>query len=110
MAHADEADMDALSLRDDGDGTTLPIRATPHAARTALEGVVEGALRVRLAAPPVEGAANRALLALMAEVLDVPRRDLNLAAGERGRRKTLRVRSLSAAEVRQRLARARWGK
>ncbi len=97
---------DDLALTPSADGTTIPVRAAPRAAKNALDGVREGALRVRLAAPPVEGAANRALIAYMAGVLGAPKRDLALAGGERGRSKLIHVRGLSPAEVRRRLARA----
>lgn len=56
-----------------------------------------------LAAPPVEGAANDALLRFFAKRLGVPRRDLTLAQGARGRRKTLVVQGLSPGEVAGRL-------
>ena len=69
----------------------------------------EGALRVRLAAPPVGGAANRALIAYLAGVLGAPKRDLALAGGERGRDKLVRIRGLSPAEVRRRLAESAGG-
>jgi hypothetical protein len=85
---------------------TIPIRAVPRAARDALDGVAEGALRVRLTAPPVEGAANKALVAFLAGVLGVPRHDIDIAAGEHGRRKLVRVRGLTADAVRQRLVAA----
>lgn len=92
-----------LALTAMPDGTTIPIHAVPRASRDALDGVVEGALRVRLAAAPVEGAANKALVAFLADLLDVPKRDLDLTAGEHGRRKLLRVRGLTTDEVRRRL-------
>jgi uncharacterized protein (TIGR00251 family) len=85
---------------------TIPVRAVPRASRDALDGVVEGALRVRLAAPPVEGAANKALVAFLAGVLGAPKRDVEIATGKHGRRKLVRVRGLTADEVRRRLAAA----
>jgi uncharacterized protein (TIGR00251 family) len=83
---------------------TIPIRAVPRAARNALDGVMDGALRVRLIAPPVEGAANKALIGFLAEVLDVPKRDVSIVTGEHGRRKLVRIARLTAVEVRRRLA------
>jgi uncharacterized protein (TIGR00251 family) len=91
-----------LALTEIQDGVTIPIRALPRARRTALDGVVDGALRVRLAAPPVEGAANKALLQYLAGVLGVPKRDLDLVSGEHGRHKLVLVRGLSSDQVRQR--------
>ena len=95
--------MDDLALAASPDGVTIPVRVAPRAGRTALDGVVEGALRVRLAAPPVEGAANRALVEFLANLLGVPKRDVALVRGERGRQKLVQVRGLDADQVRQRL-------
>ncbi len=78
----------------------------PRAARNALDGVVEGALRVRLIAPPVEGAANKALIAFLATTLGVPKRDIAVVTGERGRHKLIRITGLTADEVRVRLSTA----
>ena len=61
---------------------------------------------VRLQAPPVEGAANDELIALLAKLLDVPRRDVTLVSGERSRNKRIRVASLDAATAQERLAAA----
>ncbi len=98
--------MDELQLTEQADTVTIPVRAVPRASRNALDGVVEGALRVRLAAPPVEGAANKALIAFLAEVLEVSKRDIAIAMGDHGRRKLVRVAGLAADEVRRRLAHA----
>lgn len=93
----------SLALRDSPDGALLPVRVVPRSSRTVIDGVVEGALRVRLAAPPVEGAANRALCEFLAKTLGVPRRSVEIASGERGRQKVVRVRTLEAEAVRERL-------
>ena len=95
--------MDDLALAASPDGVTIPVRVAPRAGRTALDGVVEGALRVRLAAPPVEGAANRVLVEFLANLLGVPKRDVAIVRGERGRQKLVQVRGLDADQVRQRL-------
>ena len=96
--------MDDLALAASPDGVTIPVRVAPRAGRTGLDGVVEGALRVRLAAPPVEGAANRALVEFLADLLGVPKRDVAIVRGERGRQKLVRVRGLTPDELRRRLA------
>ncbi|MDI3339517.1 MAG: DUF167 domain-containing protein [Sphaerobacter sp.] len=93
-----------LSLRQTAEGTLLPVRVTPRAGRTAVDGIADGALRVRLAAPPVEGAANRALVELLADTLGLPKRGVEISAGERGRQKTVLLRGVTPAEVRERLA------
>jgi len=93
----------ALALTAGSDGVILSIHAVPRAPRDALDGVSDGSLRVRLAAPPVGGVANKALLAFLATTLDLPKRDLTLIAGEKGRHKRVLVRGLSAAAVLARL-------
>jgi hypothetical protein len=75
----------------------------PRAGRTAVAGVRGGALLVRLAAPPVEGAANDALVAFLADRLEVPRRQVSLVAGTRTRDKRVHVAGLSTAAAAERL-------
>jgi len=84
----------------------LRIRVVPRAARSALARDASGVLRVHLTAPPVEGAANRALIALLAERLALPKNTLAVARGERGRDKVVSVDGCSPSDVEQRLARA----
>ena len=67
------------------------VRVQPRASRTGISGVHDSALRVRLQVPPVDGAANTALVALIAESLGVPRRDVRIVAGAASRTKVLEV-------------------
>jgi uncharacterized protein (TIGR00251 family) len=83
---------------------TLRVRVQPRAAREAIAGLREGALVIRLTAPPVEGEANAALLRFVAELLDVPRAAVTLRHGARGREKTLHVSGVDVATVKARLA------
>ena len=69
----------------------LSLAVTPNAKRTACDGLHDGALRVRLAAPPVDGKANAALLSWLADELRCPKRDLTLLRGEASRRKQVQV-------------------
>jgi hypothetical protein len=66
--------------------------------------VRQGALLVRLGAAPVDGAANDALVRLLAESLDVPRRAVRLVSGERARQKRVRIAGLTAAAAAARLS------
>jgi uncharacterized protein len=75
----------------------------PRAGRTMVAGIRGEALLVRLTAPPVDGAANEALVTYLSAVLDLPRRDLTLVAGQTSRIKRIAVRGLSAANLRARL-------
>ncbi len=92
-----------IDLREADDGILIPVRVVPRASRTGIDGEVEGALRVRLAAPPVEGAANRELLEFLAKRLRLPKRDLRLESGERSKRKSVWVRGLSRQDILERL-------
>lgn len=78
-----------LSVR--GDGVLLHVSVMPNAKRTEVDGLHDGALRVRLAAPPIEGRANEALVAWLAKSLGVAKRDVELLRGESSRRKQVAI-------------------
>jgi uncharacterized protein (TIGR00251 family) len=81
----------------------LLIRVTPRASRDEVVGESDGAIKVKLGAAPVKGAANKALLALLSKRLRVPKSDLELISGETGRLKRLRIEGLAETVARQRL-------
>jgi uncharacterized protein (TIGR00251 family) len=90
------------------DATVLAVQVTPRARKNEVAGwraVPGGALelRVRLTAPPVEGAANAALVAFLAETLGVRKSQVELVAGHSARHKRVRVTGLARAEVEARL-------
>lgn len=72
-------------------GVLLDVLVQPRASRTRIQGEHGDRLKIQLAAPPVEGAANDALCEHLARTLGIPRRDVGIAAGATGRRKTVRV-------------------
>lgn len=82
----------------------LRVRVTPKASRNEVIGVVDGCLRLRIQAPPVEGAANEKAREFLAEVLGLPRRDVVLERGQTAREKVFRVAGLEVARIRERLA------
>ncbi len=86
-------------------GATIRVRVTPRASREGVGGEREGALVLRVSAPPVEGAANAAVARLLADTLGVPASAVDVVRGASGRDKLLRVRGLSSAAVRERLSR-----
>jgi uncharacterized protein (TIGR00251 family) len=90
-------------LREGPEGVTVRVRVQPRAAREGVGGVRAGALVVRLAAPPVEGRANEALLRYLAGALDLPASRVRLQQGARGREKRLLLAGASLAAVRARL-------
>jgi uncharacterized protein (TIGR00251 family) len=81
----------------------VQIRVIPRARRTEISGRRGDAILVRLAAPPVDGAANDALIAFLADRLGVPQRQIAIARGGASRDKTVAVEGLSAGEVARRL-------
>ena len=83
------------------------MRVQPRSSREAIGGTREGALVVRLTAPPVEGQANVALARLLGKVLGVPPSAVTLVRGSTGRDKLLRVAGLRRDDARVRLASAR---
>ena len=83
------------------DGTiTLSIRVVPRASRTEIAGFHDGALRVRVAAPPVDGAANEELVRGLAKLLEVPPREVEILRGHTGRVKQVRLPARCAAKLR----------
>lgn len=82
---------------------SLRVRVVPRASRTALTRDATGGLRAHLTAPPVDGAANRALIELLAAKLQFAKRSLAIVRGERARTKVVAVRGCNQAELEQRL-------
>ena len=76
----------------------------PRAGRSGFAGLREGALLVKLAAAPVDGAANDELIALLAKTLKIPKRDISLVSGERSRTKRIRIAGMDRDEAIARLA------
>jgi uncharacterized protein len=86
-------------VRDVADGCTVSVRVQPGAKRDAVMGLHGGAVKIALSAPPVDGRANEALIAFVAEKVGLPRARISLVAGMASRSKVLRITGKSAAEV-----------
>ena len=87
-------------------GVLIDVRLRPRASRAGVGGIREGALELRVTAPPVEGEANAAARELLADVLRVPRARVALHGGGKSRRKVFRVEGLDPAAARARIAAA----
>jgi hypothetical protein len=91
-------------IRETRDGVTLAVRAQPGAKKTAITGMYgEGAaaqLKIAVQAPPVDGRANEALIAFLAEIFSLPRSSVVLEAGEHSRSKVFLLRGVTAARAR----------
>jgi uncharacterized protein (TIGR00251 family) len=84
-------------------GCSIQVRVTPRANKSEIVGWQEGVLLVRLAAPPVEGAANKALMELLSGSLGIRKSGVMIESGERSRNKRVTVGGLTHEEVRERL-------
>ena len=77
------------------DGCTLTLRVHPGARRNAITGTHGGALKISLTTPPTDGRANSALIAFLAETLNIPRAAITLTTGATSRTKTLHLEALT---------------
>jgi uncharacterized protein (TIGR00251 family) len=81
-------------------GVEIDVRVIPRAGKSGLAGERDGRLLVRLSAPPVDGAANQALIDLFSTLLRCPKRAVRLVSGERGRSKRVAVDGVTEAAAR----------
>ena len=94
----------SLELQTREDGVVLKVKAVPGASRDRIVGLLGDALKLATAAAPEKGKANQRLMALLAETLQLPARELKLVSGEAAREKKILIRGLTADELRARLA------
>jgi uncharacterized protein len=80
-----------IEITERDDAVIFAVRVTPRASRDAIEGEYQGALKVRLTAPPIEDRANEALRRLLAESLNVPVSAVRILAGDRSRTKRISI-------------------
>ena len=89
-----------IGLREEADGVSFEVRVQPRSSKTEICGIHDGALRVRLKSPPVDGAANRQCIELLSRKMKIPKRAVRIASGANARRKRLKVLGMSMKEVR----------
>ena len=82
-------------------GVSFAVRVVPRASRSEVVGIHADALKISLAAPPVDGAANAALCELLADVLKVPLRTVSIRRGERAKLKTVEVQGIDVQSARR---------
>ncbi|MDX2031087.1 MAG: DUF167 domain-containing protein [Blastocatellia bacterium] len=92
-----------IPITEKGDGVSFAVRVQPRASRSGVAGEIDGALKLRLAAPPVDGEANEELIRLLAKLLDVPRAYISLLSGATSKNKIVLVRNISATTCRMKL-------
>ena len=95
--------MNSLIVQDTKDGAILTVHIQPKASTTECVGIHGDALKIRVAAPPVDGAANDALIRFLAQTLTLPLAAVRIESGTSGRHKRVRLRGVTAERVFARL-------
>ncbi len=91
-------------MNETSDGLEIKIRAVPRAAKNEIQGLHDGALKVRLTSAPVDGKANQALIRHLSRTLKVPKTQMTIVRGKTGRQKTLRIAGLTKKEFLERIS------
>jgi uncharacterized protein len=94
---------EGLLLRETGAGCVIPVKVVPKASKNQIVGVEKGSLKIRVQAPPVDGAANDAVVRTLGDWLDVPRNAVVVQGGHRSRQKTIFVKGLNGARILEKL-------
>ena len=92
-----------LKITQQVEAITFAVRVQPRASHSAVVGLHDNALKVRRAAPPVDGAANEELIKLFAKLLEVARADIEILSGASSRQKVVRIHHPNPAEAEQAL-------
>lgn len=88
-----------IFLRESKKGLTFDIQVIPHASRAELVGAQNGALKIKVTAPPVEGAANEACIKLLAKELGLKKSQMEISSGAKSRKKTVMIKDINKAEL-----------
>jgi hypothetical protein len=80
------------------DAITFTVRVQPRATKSAIAGEVEGSLKIKLAAPPVDGAANEELIRFLAKLFGVARRDVTILSGATAKTKIIQINGLASEQ------------
>jgi len=92
-----------IAIREGDNGVRFAVKVHPRAKKNAVSGEVGDALKISLTAPPIDGRANEACIAFLAEVLNVPRYSITITSGQNNRNKMIRVAGVKAEWIRRRL-------
>jgi hypothetical protein len=92
-----------INLKESKKGLTIDIQVIPHASRAEIAGEQDGAFKVKVTAPPVEGAANDACIKLLAGELKLKKSQMEIFSGAKSRRKTVLIKNISRAELEKKI-------
>jgi uncharacterized protein len=88
-----------INLKDSKKGLAFDIQVTPHASRAEIVCIQDGAFKLKVTAPPVEGAANDACIKLLADELGLKKSQMEISSGAKSRRKTVTVKNIDKKEL-----------
>jgi uncharacterized protein len=88
-----------ITIREENGVVTFSVRVIPRSSRSGIAGEHDGAVKVRLSAPPIDGAANEELIKLLAKKLGVPKSSVAIVSGETSKTKRLRIAGVTAAQL-----------
>ncbi|MBK7708380.1 MAG: YggU family protein [Acidobacteria bacterium] len=88
-----------IDITEKDGAVTFRVRVVPRASRTEIAGELDGALKIRIASPPVDGAANEELIKFLAKQLGVSKSDVEIAGGKNSKSKSIRVRNVASDAV-----------
>jgi len=88
-----------VPITESGDGVSFAVKVHPRAKKNAVSGEVGGALKISLTAPPIDGRANQACIAFLAELLNIPRSSMTITSGQNSRNKIIHVAGVSADDI-----------
>lgn len=95
--------MNGLIIQPREGGCTFSIQVVPRAGQSRIAGLMNGVLKIRIAAPPVDGAANEECIKFLSRLFRIPKSSVSLLAGEHRRKKVIFLRGVSLQEARERL-------
>ena len=93
----------SILIRETKNGLTFDIHVNPHASRAGISGISEGMLRLKVTAPPVEGAANEACIDLLAKSLKLRKSQMKISTGAKGRKKTILVSEIGKTDLERKI-------
>jgi len=88
-----------LEISESGGAVILTVRVVPRASKSAIVGELDGALKVRIASPPVDGAANAELIKLMAKTFGAAKADVEIVSGQTSKQKRVRIGGVTASHI-----------
>ncbi len=91
-------------INDSVDGTSILVKVVPKASKSEIVGVEGDCLKIRLKAPPVDGAANKELINMLGKLLKVPKKDIIIKQGHASKRKRVYIVGVGSKEVQKQLA------